>query len=132
LSVSVALFVTFWYDAEMDTVFVDVTCPVLTVNVARVCPAGTTTLFGTTASSVSLLASATTAFPFGAADCNVTVAVEEAPPVTGFGLSVTDETALETIRNRFVLTVVPFSEAETFTAVVCVTEAVVAVKVALV
>lgn len=132
LSVSVALFVAFWYDAEMDTVLVDVTCPVLTVNVARVCPAGTTTLFGTTARSVSLLASVTTAFPFGAADCNVTVAVEEAPPVTGFGLSVTDDTALETIRNRFVLTVVPFNEAETLTAVVWVTGAVFAVKVALV
>jgi hypothetical protein len=132
LSVSVALVVTFSYDAEMDTVFVDVTCPVLTVKVARVCPAGTTTLFGTTASSVSLLASVTTAFPFGAADFNVTVAVEEAPPVTGFGLSVTDETALETIRNRFVLTVVPFNEAETLTAVVCVTEAVLAVKLTLV
>lgn len=132
VSVSVALFVTFWYDAEMDTVLVAVTWPVLTVNVARVCPAGTTTLFGTTASNVSLLASVTTAFPFGAADCNVTVAVEEPPPVTGFGLSVTDETALDTIRNRFVLTVVPFNEAETLTAVVCVTVAVVAVKLALV
>lgn len=132
VSVSVALFVTFWYDAEMDTVFVDVTCPVLTVNVARVCPAGTTTLFGTTASSVSLLASVTTALPVGAAEFNVTVAVDEPPPVTVFGLSVTDETALETIRNRFVLTVVPFSDADTLTAVVCVTGDVVAVKVALV
>jgi hypothetical protein len=132
LSVSVALFVAFWYDAEMDTVVVAVTCAVLTLNVARVCPAGTTTLFGTTASTVLLLASVTTAFPVGAADCNVTVAVEEAPPVTVFGLSVTEETALETIRNKFVLTVVPFKDAETLTAVVCVTGAVVAVKVALV
>lgn len=132
LSVSVALFVTFWYDAEMETVVVAVTCAVLTVNVARVCPAGTTTLFGTVASTVLLLASVTTALPVGAADCNVTVAVDDVPPVTAFGLSVSEETALETIRNRFVLTVVPFNDAETFTAVVCVTGAVVAVKVALV
>ena len=132
LMVSVALFVAFWYDAEMETVVVAVTCAVLTANVARVWPAGTTTLFGTTANNVLLLASVTMALPVGAADCNVTVAVEDAPPVTGFGLSVSVETALETIRNRFVLTVVPFSEAETLTAVVCVTAAVVAVNVALV
>jgi hypothetical protein len=132
LSVSVALFVAFWYDAEMETVVVAVTCAVLTVNVVRVCPAGMTTLFGTTASSVLLLASETTALPVGAADCSVTVAVDDVPPVTGFGLSVSEDTALETIRNRFVLTVVPFNEAEMLTAVVCVTGAVVAVKLALV
>lgn len=132
LSVSVELFVAFWYDAEIETVVVDVTCAVLTVNVARVCPAGMTTLFGTTANTVLLLASVTTALPVGAADCSVTVAVDDVPPVTGLGLNVSEETALETIRNRFVLTVVPFSEAETLTPVVWVTDAVVAVKVALV
>src|SRR5690242_18176664 len=116
----------------MDTLVGEVTCAVLTANVARVCPAGTTTLFGTTANTVLLLASVTTALPVGAADCNVTVAVDDVPPVTGFGLSVSEETALETIRNRFVLTVVPFNEAEMLTAVVCVTGTVVAVKVALV
>jgi|ERR1051325_6871470 hypothetical protein len=116
----------------MLTVDVAVTCPVFTVNVARVCPAGTTTLFGTTASSVLLLASATTAFPDGAADCSVTVAVEETPPVTLAGFSVTDETALETMRNNVVLTVTPPDDAETPTPVVCVTLDVFAVNVALV
>jgi len=36
VSVSDALFVTFWYDAEIVTLVVAVTWPVLTVNVARV------------------------------------------------------------------------------------------------
>ena len=62
----------------------------------------------------------------------MTVAVEDVPPVTLFGLNVTDETALETIRNRLVLTVVPPDDADTATAVVCVTVWVVAVNVALV
>jgi len=90
------------------------------------------TLFGTTARIVLLLASATTALPVGAADCKVTVAVEEAGPVTVLGLKVTEETAVETTRNRLVLTVTPPDEAETATAVVCVTGAVLAVKVTLV
>src|SRR2546426_509075 len=116
----------------MTTVVVDVTCAVLTVNVVRVCPAGTTTLFGTAAKTELLLASVTTALPVGAADCRVTVPVEEMPPVTVLGLNVTEETAVETTRNTFVLTVTPPDDAETATAVVCVTGAVLAVKVTLV
>jgi len=81
---------------------------------------------------VLLLASVTTAFPVGAADCNVTVPVEEMPPVTLLGFNVTEETAVETTRNTVVLTVVPPDEADTPTAVVCVTGAVLAVKVTLV
>jgi hypothetical protein len=48
---------------------------------------------GTTASTVLLLASATTAVPDGAAERNVTVAVEDTPPVTVLGFSVTEEMA---------------------------------------
>ena len=116
----------------MTTVVVEVTCAALTVNVVLVRPAGTTTLFGTTAKTELLLASATTAFPVGAAERNVTVAVEELGPTKLLGFSVTEETALETTRNTFVVTVVPPDEADTPTAVVCVTGAVLAVKVALV
>src|SRR5262249_1936149 len=116
----------------MATLVAAVTWAALTVNVALLRPAGTTTLFGTTAKSVLLLASATTAFPVGAARAKVTVGVEEAGPITVPGFSVTEETALDTIRNRFVVTVVPAAEADTGTAVVCVTGAVVVVNVALV
>ena len=79
-----------------------------------------------------LLASATTAFPVGAAARKVTVPVEELGPTKLLGFNVTDETALDTTRNTVVLTVVPPDEAETTTPVVCVTGAVLAVKVALV
>ena len=51
----------------------------------------------------------------------MTVAVEEAGPTTVLGFSVTEATAAETTRNTFVVTVVPPDEAETATAVVCVT-----------
>src|ERR1044071_7707294 len=105
----------------MTTVDTAVACAVLTVNVALVCPAGTVTLNGTVARTVLLLASDTTAFPFGAADCNVTLPVEETPPVTVLGVSVTEDTAVDTTRNSVVLTVVPPAEAVTTTPVVCVT-----------
>src|SRR3954463_10043634 len=105
----------------MTTLCFVVTCAALTANVALVRPAGTTTLFGTTASTVLLLASVTTALPVGAADRNVTVAVEEAGPTTLAGFRVTDATALETTRNPVVFTVVPAADPETTTPVVCVT-----------
>jgi hypothetical protein len=116
----------------MFTVDVAVTCAALTVNVALVRPAGTTTLLGAVASTVLLLARVTTAFPVGAAARSVTVAVDEAGPMTAFGLNVTDETARDTTRNTVVLTVVPPEEADTFTPVVCVTGWVLAVKSTLV
>jgi hypothetical protein len=116
----------------MFTVDVAVTCAALTVNVALVRPAGTTTLLGTVASTVLPLESVTTAFPVGAAARSVTVAVDEAGPMTVPGLKVTDETARDTTRNTVVLTVVPPEEAETLTPVVCVTGWVLAVKSTLV
>ena len=111
------------------TVDVDVTWAAFTVNVALVWPAGTTTLLGTTAKTVLLLASETTAFPVGAAEASVTVAVEDPGPTRLLGLNVTEETPLDTKRNSVALTVVPPDDAETVTPVVCVTGAVLAVKV---
>jgi hypothetical protein len=64
---------------------------VLTVNVALVAPAATVTLDGTLAAVVLLLESATIAPPAGAAPLNVTVPVEEFPPVTLVGFTETEE-----------------------------------------
>lgn len=116
----------------MTTVDVALTGAVLTANVALVCPASTTTLACTVASSVLLLASGTNAPPVGAGASKVTVAVEALPPTTLLGFKVTAETALETTKNRVWVTVVPLREAEMTTPVVAVTGAVLAVKVALV
>ena len=63
---------------------------VLTVKVAVVAPAGTATLEGTLAAPL-LLASTTCAPPAGAGPLNVTVPVEEFPPVTVVGFSDSDE-----------------------------------------
>lgn len=68
-----------------------VTVLVFTVKVAVVAPAGTVTLDGTVATLVSLLERDTTASPLGAGTLSVTVPVEEFPPVTLDGLSVSDE-----------------------------------------
>ena len=63
------------------------TALVLTVNVALVAPAATVTLDGTRATVVLLLESATDAPPAGAAPLNVTVPVDEFPPVTLVGFN---------------------------------------------
>jgi hypothetical protein len=60
------------------------------VNVAVVFPAATVTDAGTVA-EVPLLARETLAPPEGAALVSVTVPLEDVPPVTLVGLSVTDE-----------------------------------------
>ena len=65
--------------------------PVLMVNIAVVAPAATVTLDGTLAAVVLLLESATIAPPAGAAPLNVTVPVEEFPPVTLVGFTETEE-----------------------------------------
>lgn len=61
------------------------------MNVALVAPAATVTLEGTLAAPVLLLESATCAPPAGAAPLNVTVPVEEFPPVTVVEFSVNEE-----------------------------------------
>jgi len=73
---------------------------VVTVKVAVVAVAATVTLAGTVAAAL-LLDSVTTAPPVGAALLKVTVPVDEVPPVTEVGFSVTDDTAEElTVRVK--------------------------------
>lgn len=64
----------------------EVTLVVVTVNVAVVFPAATTTLGGAAAAELSLH-SPTHSPPEGAAPLSVTVAVDEVPPATEAGLS---------------------------------------------
>jgi hypothetical protein len=66
------------------------TAVVFTVNVADVPPAATVTLAGTVAEALSL-AKVTDAPPVGATPFNVTVPVEEVPPVTVVGLNDTED-----------------------------------------
>src|SRR5207245_2394007 len=75
----------------MVTVVEAATALVLTVNAALVAPAGTVTLEGTLATVVLLLESVIVAPPVGAAPLNVTVPVEEFPPVTLVGFNETEE-----------------------------------------
>ena len=77
------------YVPEIVTEVLAATGVVVTWNVAVVAPAATVTVAGTCATAVLLLESATTAPPVGAAWSRVTVPVEEAPPVSEVGLSVT-------------------------------------------
>jgi hypothetical protein len=62
---------------------------VVTVKVANVAFAPTVTLVGTCAAAVLLLDSMTTAPPAGAGPASFTVPVEEVPPTTDVGFSVT-------------------------------------------
>ena len=63
----------------------------LTVKGALVAPVATVTLEGTVAAVVLLLESVTVAPPAGAGPLNVTVPVEEFPPVTLVGFSESEE-----------------------------------------
>ena len=67
----------------------DATAEVVIVKVAVVAPDVTVTLAGTWAAAVLLLVRVTTAPPVGAAAANVTVPIDEVPPITEPGLSVT-------------------------------------------
>ncbi len=68
-----------------------VTVLVFTVNVAVVAPAEMIELAGTVATLVLLLDSETVAPPYGAGPLSITVPVEEEPPLTVVGLSVTED-----------------------------------------
>src|SRR2546427_2696003 len=78
--------------AEIVVELEAVTAFEVTLKVALVAPAGTVTLTGTVAAAVLLLESVTEAPADGAADVSVTVAVDEAPPVTLVGLRLSAET----------------------------------------
>jgi len=78
--------------AEIVADAVLATAVVVTVKVAVVAPAATGTLAGTVAAAL-LLDRVTVSPPVGAALPKVTVPVDEVPPVTEVGFSVTDETA---------------------------------------
>ena len=69
----------------------EVTVCVVMVNVRLVAPAATVTDAGTVATAVLLLDSDTTLPPDGAAADNVTVPVDDVPPLTLVGLSDSDD-----------------------------------------
>ena len=71
----------------------DATGDVVIVKVALVAPAATVTLAGTWAAAMLLLVRVTRAPPEGATAAKVTVPVDEVPPMTEPGLSVTEVSA---------------------------------------
>ncbi len=75
----------------MVTVVEAATALVLTAKVTLVAPAATVTLAGTLAAVVLLLERVTCAPPVGADPLNVTVPVEEFPPLTLVGFSESEE-----------------------------------------
>ena len=83
--------VTPLYKPEILTMVVLDTGTVAIVNVALATPAATVTLAGTAAASVLSLQSETIAPPGGAGPLSNTVPVDEVPPATEEGLSVTEE-----------------------------------------
>jgi hypothetical protein len=91
VTVSVAVWVTPPKDAETVTVVDADATLVVTVKLALVAPAATVTLESTLAAVVLLLESATCAPPERAGPLNVTVPVEEFPPVTLVGFNESEE-----------------------------------------
>src|SRR5271167_2252662 len=116
--------------AEMVADAVLATAVVVTVKVAVVAPAATVTLAGTVAAAL-LLDKVTDSPPVGAALPKVTVPVDEVPPVTEVGFSVTDDTTGGFTVNTAVL-VPPLKVAEMVADAVLATAVVVTVKVAVV
>ena len=86
----------------MESKVLDATGLVVTVNVAVVAPAATVTLAGTCAAAVLLLDRATTDPPVGAGPFNVTVPVDEVPPITDVGFKLT-EPATGAVTVKFAL-----------------------------
>jgi hypothetical protein len=78
---------------------------VVMVNVAVVAPAATVTLAGSCAAAVLLLDRVTTAPVAGAGPVNVTVPVDEVPPITVLGLKLTEvNVAAVTVRVAVLVT----------------------------
>lgn len=106
-TVSVALRVVPFNEAEMVTVLVAVTEPVLTVNVALLWPVEKLRLAGTWARPGSLLANSTVGQQ-DAAPPRVTVAVTGPGPTTLVGFTLSAETVCAAVdRNSRELTVAP-------------------------
>jgi hypothetical protein len=120
----------------MVTVAEAATALVVTVKVALLAPAATVTLEGTLAAVVLPLESVTCAPPGGAGPLSVTVPVEEFPPITLVGFSVSDVRvgggggAGVTVSEADV--VAPLKVAEMATVTDAATALVLTVKVALV
>src|ERR1019366_5082813 len=74
----------------MATWVTPLTASVVIVNVAVVAPASTVTPPGTVAAVILLLDNVTNAPPVGAAPLSVTVPVDDVPPLTVVGLTVTE------------------------------------------
>ena len=118
-------------DLAVSVTFVEnETLDVVTVNVAVVLPAGTVTLEGSCAAEL-LSESDTTIPPEGAGPVRVTVPIDELPPVTDVGLTVTALSAAGLI-VKVACTVFPLKVADSVDVVVVVTTLVVTVKVAVV
>ena len=103
VTVSVVVLLIPLYEAVNVTAVLLVTAAVAAVNDALVAPAATATLVGTVAAPVSLLVSATTAPPEGAAADKVTVPVDPVPPTTDDGLTVRADNAAAAVAARGVV-----------------------------
>jgi hypothetical protein len=129
VTVSVAAFVTFAYEAVMLTEVFVATGEVVTRNVAVVAFAGMMTLVGTLPTALLLLARAICAPAAGAGPFSVTVPVDDAPPRTEVGLNVTELSAAAVTVNDTELELLVY-DAEILTELVVATGEVVTVKVA--
>jgi len=128
VTVSVAVFVTPRKAVEIVTFVFPATAEVVTVNVAVFAPAATVTLAGTVATDVFDEERVTTTPLPVALPVSVTVPVDETPPKTLAGLSVTEESAAG-VRTIGAALVVPEYVAEIPTADCDATPSVVIVKV---
>lgn len=92
--------------AEILTEVVVVTVLVVTVKEALVAPAATDTLAGTCAAAALLVERVTSAPPAGADPFNLTVPVDEVPPITEVGPRV-KELSLAAVTMKVAVRVVP-------------------------
>jgi hypothetical protein len=131
VTVNVAVFVIVLYVAEIATDVLAATGAVVTLNVAVVAFGAIVTLAGTLAAALLLLPSVTSAPPAGAGPFSVTVPVDELPPRTDVGRSLTELRFAAVTVKVAVFVIVPYV-AEIATDVLAATGAVVTLNVALV